>query len=311
MGFKKVSNFSRGLDKEFVDALNEEYRKNGWWKRLVDDPDLFIAIRANSINVYFRGCSLLKLSWNNGEISGTTHYKYLLHPRFEEQYVKVISGELDLQSDLRNMFIENLEDVDSLKLAANIYAGGEKTGVHNIVLANHNVLDVEIAFGSSKTDEDSASAPRIDISALQGSSREARIVFFEAKQFSNGDLRAQSSRTPDVIDQIETYRNLLSENKNLIVESYRRICGNLCSLTGIEYRYRKHIAIIEGVSNRSIDLDVDTDPVLLVFGFDEDQRTGRIWKSHRERLEQLLNKGQKKKLFLRGNSRNFTRGISK
>ena len=56
-----MSNFERGLDKAFVDALNEAYEKGGWWQRFVDDEEIFIAIRKNSLNAYYRGCSLLKL----------------------------------------------------------------------------------------------------------------------------------------------------------------------------------------------------------------------------------------------------------
>ena len=43
-----MSNFERGLDKAFVDALNEAYEKGGWWQRFVDDEEIFIAIRKNS-----------------------------------------------------------------------------------------------------------------------------------------------------------------------------------------------------------------------------------------------------------------------
>ncbi len=58
-----MANFKRGLDDEFVDRLNEVYRARGWWHSLVNDRDLFIAIRDNYLNVYYRGGSVLKLKW--------------------------------------------------------------------------------------------------------------------------------------------------------------------------------------------------------------------------------------------------------
>ena len=55
--------FNRGLKDEFVEALNREYEKDGgWWKKIVDDPELFIGIREDYLNIYFHGSSLL--SWN-------------------------------------------------------------------------------------------------------------------------------------------------------------------------------------------------------------------------------------------------------
>ena len=54
--------FSRGLRVEFVEALNELYDQPGsWWRRLVDDQGLFLAVRDNYVNVYWLGCSLLRL----------------------------------------------------------------------------------------------------------------------------------------------------------------------------------------------------------------------------------------------------------
>ena len=78
------TNFRRGLDPEFVEKLNELYdQSDSWWRALVDDDDLFLAVRYNYINVYYLGCSLLKLMWKKPTkmaIVGETHYKYLLKP---------------------------------------------------------------------------------------------------------------------------------------------------------------------------------------------------------------------------------------
>ena len=53
--------FNRGLCDAFVEVLNNEYGKGGWWRNLVDDKETFLAIRENYLNVYYRGNSLLKL----------------------------------------------------------------------------------------------------------------------------------------------------------------------------------------------------------------------------------------------------------
>ena len=213
--------------------------------------------------------------------------------------------------NLRNMFVDSLEDVSSLKRAAARYAGGEKTGVHNVTLSNANVIDVEIAFGGVGNDEDDPSAPRIDIAAIQMSDGKAKIVFFEAKQFSNSELRATEERTPKVLDQIKNYRSLLIANREQILDSYRCVCENLHGLCGLRSKYGAQKEILKSISDRSVEFIVDTDPVLLVFGFDDDQRRGTVWRKHRERLEEKMNEGKKRKVFFRGESRKFTRGVSR
>lgn len=49
---RHIGTFSRGLDDDFVEALNHEYERGGsWWKGFVDDKELFLAIRRNCVNV--------------------------------------------------------------------------------------------------------------------------------------------------------------------------------------------------------------------------------------------------------------------
>ena len=86
--------FSRGLQVEFVEALNELYDQPGsWWRRLVDDQGLFLAVRDNYVNVYWLGCSLLRLKPQEGGVFGEVHYKYLLRPRLTtSEYIKIVDG---------------------------------------------------------------------------------------------------------------------------------------------------------------------------------------------------------------------------
>ena len=118
------------------------------------------------------------------------------------------------------------------------------------------------------------------------------------KHFDNGDLRTSGDVEPKVIQQIETYSRLLRENRNAVIDSYRRVCRNLLGLRGLEERY----ATLEETANKSRKLCVDKDPVLIVFGFDADQRDGKNWRCHREKLGKKLGKD---KIFLRGR---FERG---
>lgn len=70
-----MSVFNRGLDDAFVTAFNEEYDRGTWLSRLVDDKDVFLAIRENYVNFYYRGCSLLRLDLLDRSMFGEIHYK--------------------------------------------------------------------------------------------------------------------------------------------------------------------------------------------------------------------------------------------
>jgi len=60
--------FTRHLGDPFVDALNDCYQREGsWWRRIADDPDVFIAIRDGYLNVYVSGGSLLRVSHTRSE----------------------------------------------------------------------------------------------------------------------------------------------------------------------------------------------------------------------------------------------------
>ena len=205
------------------------------------------------------------------------------------------------------MFTKDMADINALKKAAKPYAGDEKTGVHNIVLANWNVVDLEIAIAASSRDEEDKSAPRIDFAALKKTGPGFEIVFFEAKDFSNGALRASDGADPEVIGQIETYKNLLDNNCDTISDSYRRVCGNLFDLRGLAERNRERHEILKGIADGLTPLTVNDAPRLVVFGFDEDQRSGTYGKRLRDKLKTKL--GDDRALF-RGNSKGFTRGIS-
>ena len=64
--------------------------------------------------------------------------------------------------------------------------------------------------------------------------------------------------------------------------------------------------MIEAIADGSRELLLDNDPVLIVFGFDADQKVGTIWKPHRKKLIEKLDQ----RVFFKGDSKQFVRGIS-
>ena len=277
-----MERFNRGLDSAFVELLNKEYDKGGWWRDFVHDDELFLAIRNGYVNVYYRGCSLLHWSWQGETFTGRIHYKYLLRPKLPakvDPYVKIEDGRPVFQGDMAQFFTENLGCREALKNAAKAYAGVEKRGVSDILRANKNVLDVEIALGEDPQSEEDPEPKegRVDLVALKKTKRGIDLVFFEAKHFANSEIRAKGDSEPKVVKQVKRYARLLKENRETIQQSYRQVCCNLLYIRGLADRYPLRHKILSCIADGSEQLFVDEDPRLVVFGFDGDQKKGKYW----------------------------------
>jgi hypothetical protein len=208
------------------------------------------------------------------------------------------------------IFIDRV-DLDLLKKASSYYAGEEKKGVHCILKSNNNIVDVEVALSRSAEEEQDAEdeanafkrvSDRIDFVALQGAGGAAHIVCFEAKRFDNPELRSAKGTSPPVLDQIKRYQDLIAAEIGNMEESYRRVCKNLYRLLP-----ERCNDLVVAVAADSIDLAISPEVRLVVFGYDTDQRDGKVWKEHKEKLANEL----RENLLSKGNPVGFTNGIGK
>lgn len=292
--------FNRGINGEFVRRLNTEYQRGGWWRTMASDPTLFIAIRDGYLNVYYNGNSLLKLSLDGERLAGEIHYKYLLRPDMPNLYVPVDDGNVKL-ADSAAYLQTDLSDVPALKRVAAVYGGAEKAGVHQIVLDNPSVVDVEIAFGLNGSDQKAPATRRVDFAALHPATNGAEVIFFEAKLFANKELRASGDNTPPVVEQINGYRKLLVEHAAAISNSYRAVCANLLALEGVKERYASASDLMAGVASGKMALHISDEVRLAVFGYDADQEKGAVWARHRTKLDDALGH----RLLLKGGCRDW------
>lgn len=282
--------FDRGLDGAFVERLNRMYEEGGWWTKLMDDKQLFLAIRKNYVNFYYKGASILKLSWfpATEELVGEIHYKYLVRPKLLGSTTPNVSVKDGIASipTLRQLYLDNIGAISLIKRTANRYAGNEKSSVHYVVQRDTNkIFDLEIAF----SDEDDDSSPRMDMAALRRVQEGVEIEFFEAKEFSNHkELRAKGDANPKVVDQIERYSRILRANSAAVIRTYVRVCRNLYELKGAAQRLPERATILEEIANDTSLLTINTQPRLLILGCDQDQKNGKVWRPHRDKLESKL-----------------------
>ena len=255
--------FDRGLTDEFVEALNRAYEDpSSWWRKLVDDKDLFLGIRENYINVYYNGGSILELEHRNGTgLVGRTHFKYLVNLSREDNtkdYVNFTGGNFDSVT-ISDSYTSITAHLSQIKRAAKSYQGDEKTGVHEISIKRNNVVDVEIQFPGTGS--------RIDFAALQRAKSGIEIVFYEAKTYSNKELRSRSGN-PAVVEQVKRYESMLMDRREDIESSYQNVAKNICKITGWGC---KRNSIVSEAAKGNITLNPEVR--LVVFGYDTPQRT--------------------------------------
>jgi hypothetical protein len=278
-----------------------------WWTAMVSDPELFVAPRDGYLNVYFRGNSLVRLSTSSsGELVGEVHYKYLLRPELANAYWKMTHDGKLPDGDASNLrlsdFFHDLNDLAGLKRASKNFSGVEKAGIAKILARNPNVIDLEVAFGTPPAgDEERSKIPRIDLVAAHKHGDGVALAFYEAKDYSNAELRAIEPKDAPVLDQIRTYENAISERRAEIAEAYRKHCRYLLEIAspaskaadkggGDASLTRREL--LELVAYHPDKLYVALQPRLLVFGFDQAQKAHAGWQNHLKRLASGLSESR-------------------
>nr|WP_294521089.1 hypothetical protein [uncultured Rhodopila sp.] len=294
-----MAKFDRAIDDDFVAKLKFEADRGGWWADVLADHKLFVALRGKYLNVYWRGQSLFYVEQNGSSLNVTTHEKFLIEPGLKSQ-VRLTDGTFDVVNLREKGIIYRYEGpatLDKLKRASQRFAGLEKTGCHEIALGRSAVIDCEIAFsGTAAAETDGCDANydedagRIDLACLQQDGDKARLVFWEAKHYSNNQLRADlrsDDELPPVCHQIKKYEQYISADPEAIVESYAKVARNLVQLrdmSPVNNLPAQKWKIIEEVGRRSRSLVLEPRVGLVIFGYDDSHKKSKRWASHLARL---------------------------
>jgi hypothetical protein len=315
---ERMTEFKRGLQPKpepgLIKLLNDAYDKGGWWRDILNDKDLHIGLRNDYLNVYYQGNSLCLIKKGPEGLLGQTHYKYLLHPG--KNLKPIISADGTIKN-LKEVLILKLDEknLKLVKKASSVYAGDEKKGIQWILNSNPNIIDMEIAFTKEAAKQEAEvmedveeakrpTAPRLDFAALQQNAGGVELVFFEAKLFSNKELRATGEQDSKVVRQIGEYEKLIEKYMGDIKKSYIRICDNFSELKGISDEKKN---IVRNVLKEGASFTVSPHPRLVIFGFDQDQRMGGVFEIHLEKLKRKLGEDR---VLVKGDPKKFTSGIS-
>jgi hypothetical protein len=280
-----VSVFKRGLNDNFIAALAELAQKPGWWRDVLADASLIIGIRDEKFDVYWNGQSLFNADFQGGIVNVNTHVKYLLDPDRSDRVALDENGNFhEVSTPMLARYTSGT--LSKLKRAADLFSGMEKQGVHAIVRANENIIDVEIRLDARDLDSD-RDQPRIDIAAFEQRPDGVELVFWEAKLFANKELRAAGPAP--VVKQIKEYQQVLQARQLDVLSSYRRVAKNLLAIAQMSGVRVVGSAIRAVADGEELRMSSTANVGLVIFGFDADQKAvGGIGHKHFEKLKAEL-----------------------
>jgi hypothetical protein len=286
--------FRRGLSDRFVAALARLAEVPGWWADVLADTSLVIGVRDERLNVYWHGQSLFRVTQDptSGGMRAAIHPKYLIDPALDGEVL--LSGtSFDLGTLAQGGgFLSNYEGpatLGMLKRNADRFALGEKRGVHDIMLAHPDAVDIEVGLAAPKVLGQRTPAARVDIAMFEDAGTRIRLSFWEAKPFTNQELWPDRTGTTPVLGQIAAYAHLLRQQRDTVLQSYRRVAQNLSKIAAMSHGRRTVSDLVARVAaGDTLDLDPVSAVGLVVFGYGREEASSPRWKGHRAMLEKAL-----------------------
>jgi len=225
--------------------------------------DVFPAFRNGAIDFYHKGGKLFEF-----KDKFATHVKYasVLHG-YDKDYIR----DEDLQDGVR--LISNfVEGYNRIKENCALYSGVEALGVAEIYRKSGYLntqedvvaLDIEVSLQAldvgwkNEVVETEAKRTQDRIDLLLYNRKTGALCFFEAKHYSNKEL--WSNTTPPVVKQLQRYNNQLVVRHEEILREYKKYVAIARELFEIPIEILPDPAYLE------------KEVVLLVFGFDNDQK---------------------------------------
>ena len=258
---------------KFKRTMNEELKKKlikePLYKQLlpdIKDGEVFPAIRNGVIDFYHKGGRLFSYDKDGFK----THIKYAsVYQEHPEAYItESMLGKLKQ--------IQNFTDgYKRIKENCSLYSGVEAQGVSKIyenysfarsksINSSVVVLDIEVSFEAIEEDR---LQDRIDVLLFEKEKK--RLIFCEAKHFSNSEIWSEKTENIKVLKQIGRYNGQIKDKEDQIIEAYNN--------------YTK---IVKDLFQTALPEPEKICPIvpLVIFGFDRDQLKGRFKELFKEKI---------------------------
>ena len=242
----------RDINSEILKKINASTLYRERIKEDCERQNVFFAIRGNEIDLYHKGGRLFCFDRNGFK----THYKYAsLLSKLTDDYLS--ENELS-KFEVTHDFVKTYPQIkENCSKFSGVEAEGVSSLYHGGSYLSENeieVLDIAVSFKSYKEGKKQA---RIDILLYNRSSKS--LQFVEAKHFSNKEI--WSTKEPKVINQIKRYEKQIDKRKQEILREYSTYVLILNRMFGIDLPQPEK---------------VEDAVTLLIFGFDNDQKYGRL-----------------------------------
>ncbi len=244
------------MKKRLKKIIEDKLIASSLWSNKIEqdckNQNVFFAIRDNRLDLYHKGGRLFCYDSSGFK----THLKYasVINESGKDYLTESELSSYRLASNFENNYQRIKENCSN-------YSGIEASGVSYLYhkhsyLSNSNVivLDIEISFESLNEENHQ---DRIDILLFNKDSK--TLQFVEAKHFSNNEIWSKTD--PKVIGQIKRYESQIAKRKKEILSAYS-----------------EYIETINRIFNISLPepTKIDDNVTLLIFGFDNDQKNGRL-----------------------------------
>lgn len=188
---------------------------------------LRFAVRAGTANFYRDGQSVARLNApRGGEPYAKIHVKYVdERPDLGQDTHRIDKNGITSRDGVTAPFIPG--HVARWSRKTNSYSGDEKRFVDQVVAANPNVIDLEMALPGISRGKTS----RIDLVALEPDGDGWRIVLWEVKRVGDGRARSEADTEPKVVaEQLDRYNAWVEANAEVVIAAYRETCRILVGL---------------------------------------------------------------------------------
>lgn len=190
--------------------------KPTWWKTVCADQELYINIRKdNRINVYYKGASVIDLSFKKGQFTAKISSEYLdtdwksAEPYYQTEPAKIVSDLNRIKVNIDNHY----------KLRKRQPEGASEKEIQGKEYTQGEYIDSEYAFVYSQP---SRLIIRIDLTTVR---KDGMIEFVELKRISDNRLLhvEGSTEAPEILRQMHDYCRFITEYHSDIISYYKKV----------------------------------------------------------------------------------------
>lgn len=228
--------YSKSLNSEFIKQLNTLYSdKNSWWRKIVDDDQVFILVRNNHLRVLVHGGLLMQVEMRYGKFVCKTHEEFLSLRTEKDPDVTLKEDKTDPFKCVQglNGFVKHYSKI---KRRISKFVPEERKGCHKVSLNIDRMIDKETGLVLRTEEKDRDAAQFVD---LAGITDDGLIVFFEAKLLKNSEIKAGKGKTPRVIKQLMKYEEIIKKDRKKIINAFHEQFDMWSKIKGHFFEKRK------------------------------------------------------------------------